>query len=275
MATLMVFVYLGLIITTASASMDTFTIASYIGIGSVAIFDVANYISSVISVPQKSIVAISIPYLSEAWKNKDYKTIQRIYSRSSINLLLISIFIFSLIWLNYDTVMTVLPINPKYKEGKIVVLLMGLKFIVDMGTGVNSQIIGTSTYWRFEFICGVVLLSLIAPLNIILVKQYGIVGAGYSNLIAYSIYNAIRIYFLWKKFNLQPFTWKTVYTLIISLACYFICYSLFNGMHTWFSMFLTSGLYVALFVFAAVYFNLSPDIMPVWQTVKKRLEFKQ
>lgn len=275
MLTLMVFVYAGVIITTAAASVDTFTIASYIGIGSVAIFDVSNYISSIISVPQRSIVAISIPYLSEAWKNKDYKTIQRIYTRSSINLLLISIFIFSLIWLNYDNAMTLLPINPAYREGKMIVLLLGLKFIVDMGTGVNSQIIGTSTYWRFEFICGVVLLSLITPLNILLVKKLGIEGAGYSNLIAYTIYNIIRLYFLWKKFRLQPFTMQTVYTLVMALACYFVCYFFFRQMHSWLSVCLTSGLYILLFVFATVYFNLSPDIAPVWQTVKKRLGVKQ
>lgn len=265
------FVYAGLVITTLSASMDTFTIASYIGIGSVAIYDVSNYISNIISVPQKSVVAISIPYLAEAWRKKDLATIQRIYSRSSINLLLISIFLFTLIWLNYDTAMSILPINQAFREGKLVVLLLGLKFIVDMGTGVNGQIIVTSTYWRFEFTCGVILLSLIAPLNILLVKHLGIVGAGYSNLIAYTIYNAIRIVFLWKKFNLQPFTIKTVYALVISLVCYFICYFLFHNMHSWLSLFLTSGVYAALFGTATVYFNLSPDILPVWQTVKKRL----
>jgi hypothetical protein len=116
---------------------------------------------------------------------------------------------------------------------------------------------------------------LIAPFNILLVKQLVIVGAGYSNLIAYTIYNAVRIVFLWKKFNLQPFTIKTVYALVISFACYFICYFLFHNMHSWLSLFLTSGVYVALFAAATLYFNLSPDILPVWQTVKKRLGLKQ
>jgi len=275
MAVLMGFIYAGLIITTMSASLDTFTIASYVGIGSVAIYDVSNYMSNIISVPQKSVVAISTSYLAEAWRTKDMATIQRIYSRSSINLLLISIFLFTLIWLNYDTAMDILPLNPAYRAGKIVVLLLGFKFIVDMGTGVNAQIIVTSTYWKFEFICGVILLSMIAPLNILLVKHFGIVGAGYSNLIAYTIYNAIRIVFLWKKFNLQPFTIKTVYTLVIGLVCYLICYFLFHNMHSWLSLFITSGVYIALFGAATVYFNLSPDVLPVWQTLKKRLGIKQ
>ncbi len=41
-----------------------------------------------------------------------------------------------------------------------------------LGTGVNSQIIGTSTFWRFEFISGMVLLSLAVPLNYYLGKAF-------------------------------------------------------------------------------------------------------
>ena len=73
---------------------------------------------------------------------------------------------------------------------------MGLARIVDLGTGVNSQIIGISTFWRFEFLSGIILLSLAIPLNYLLVKKFGIIGAGYSNLIAFAVYNIIRIIFL-------------------------------------------------------------------------------
>ena len=30
--------------------------------------------------------------------------------------------------------------------------LLGITMIIDMGTGVNAQIIATSTYWKFELI---------------------------------------------------------------------------------------------------------------------------
>ncbi|MEZ5029726.1 MAG: hypothetical protein R2765_13185 [Ferruginibacter sp.] len=38
-----------------------------------------------------------------------------------------------------------------YIDAKWVFFYIGLMRIVDMGTGVNSQIINTSTRWRFDF----------------------------------------------------------------------------------------------------------------------------
>jgi len=43
-----------------------------------------------------------------------------------------------------------------------------------MGTGVNSQIIGTSTLWRFEFFTGMILLAITLPLNYVLAKKLGV-----------------------------------------------------------------------------------------------------
>jgi O-antigen/teichoic acid export membrane protein len=140
-----------------------------------------------------------------------------------------------------------------------------------MGTGVNQQIIGTSTLWRFEFLCGVILLSLAIPLNIILVKRYGIIGAAYSNLIAFSIYNLIRLYFLWVKFNLMPFSARTIYVILHAVACYFICYFLFGKIHGWPGLTITSIAFTTIFVLSAFYFKLSPDLQPVWGTIRKRL----
>jgi O-antigen/teichoic acid export membrane protein len=273
MVTLAAYVYAGNAILIAAQSVDSFSIMSFVpdGLKMLGVFDLSQYICSIISVPQRSVVSISTGYLSDAWKNKDMKTIQRIYSRSSLNLLMISLFIFFLIWLNYDRAVTTLALNPIYLAGKWVVFFLGIKYIVDMGTGVNAQIIATSTYWRFEFFCGVLLLSLAIPLNIILVKRFGIIGAAYSNVIAFSIYNLIRLLFLWFKFNLMPFNKNTVFVLLHASICYLICYYLFRNVQGWVGIALSSIAFIALFGLTALYFKFSPDIQPVWQTIRKRL----
>jgi O-antigen/teichoic acid export membrane protein len=145
-----------------------------------AVFDFSSYLASVIQVPQRSLVSTTIPILSRAWKEKDLATIDRIYKRSSLNLLLVSIFIFSLIWINYDNAIATLDADPIFREGKWVVFFLAVKNIIDMGTGVNGQIIATSTYWRFDFFCGIILLLLAVPLNIYLVRNYGIIGSAWS-----------------------------------------------------------------------------------------------
>jgi O-antigen/teichoic acid export membrane protein len=274
-ATLAAFVFGGSAITIGAQTADSFSIMSFVpngqGLAMLAVFDFSQYICSVISVPQRSVVSISVAYLSEAWRNKDFDSIQRIYSKSSLNLLMISLFIFLLIWLNYDRTIIALNLTDIYLAGKWVVFVLGIKFIIDMGTGVNQQIIGTSTFWRFEFFCGIILLVLAIPLNIILVKRIGIVGAAYSNLIAFSVYNFIRLYFLWAKFKLFPFSKRTLLAILHAVTCYFICYFLFGMLKGWPGIILSSIGFTALFVISAYYFKLSPEIEPVWNTVKKRL----
>src|SRR4029079_4201726 len=103
--------------------------------------------------------------------------------------------------------------------------------VVDMGTGLNSQIISTSNYWRFELISGVILLVIMLPLTYILTKQFGIIGPAAANLISISIYNTIRLVFLWKKFRLFPFTIQSAHVLMLATGCYIICYYLFREIH--------------------------------------------
>lgn len=146
---------------------------------------------------------------------------------------------------------------------------------MDLGTGVNSQIIGTSTFWRFEFVSGMILLSLVVPLNYFLVKQSGIAGAGYSNLISLFIYNVIRITFLKRKFNMHPFSVKTFYAILLSIGCYVICYYAFNSLHGFLAMMLKTIVFTALYGGSIIYFDLFPDVLQVLGTISDRFRLKR
>lgn len=270
---LMAYIYGGTLVAVIAQSVDFLAIASYRGLASGGVFDFSTYLANVIQVPQRSLISASIPVLSRAWKDKDFKTLDTVYKRSSLNLLLISTFIFSLIFLNYDNAIVALNLKPEYAAGKWVVFLLGLKNIIDMGTGVNGQIIGTSVYWRFDFLSGVILLLLIIPLNIWLVKEYGIMGAAWSNMASYIVYNTIRIVFLKRKFNLQPFTAQTVKTIAHNIACFALIWILFRQLTGWTGIISRSLAYVSLFGFSAYYLRLSPDIAPVVESLKYRLRF--
>jgi O-antigen/teichoic acid export membrane protein len=269
------FIFTGFAISTTASLFDSFTISSKIGQVAIGIFAFSTYISNIIQVPQRSIIAISIPVLAEAWREKKYDVIEKLYKRSSINLLLICLFLFGNIWLCYDDAIVALGINPIFLQGKYVVLFFGLKLIVDMGTGVNGQIIGTSNYWRFEFLTGLILLILIAPLNYFLIPKIGIVGAGISNFIAYTVYNIIRLVFLWKKFRMQPFSVNTLWALCMALAFYCICYFILQQVHGWPGIFCKGIFYSSMFIAGALYLNLTPDALPVINTFKKKLGFSR
>ena len=144
-----------------------------------------------------------------------------------------------------------------------------------MGTGLNSQIIGTSTYWRFEFTSGIILLALTLPLNWQLTRMYGIIGPAYSNLISFTVFNIIRYWFLLKRFKMQPFTDKSIYTVLLAVATYFLCYWLFNDKTGFGWIVLRSSVFISVYATGMFLLKLTPDALPVILAVKKRSGFNR
>jgi len=262
--------YGGTLIASVAATIDSFIIAGFLGLKAVGIFVFAQYVANVLQVPQRSIQAVSSSFLARAWKDKDYKEISRIYSRSCINLLLMSLFLFGNIWLNVEQGIHVLNIQKEYLDGLSVIFVLSLVRIIDAGTGLNAMVINTSTSWRFDFISGVVLIGLRLPLTYYLIKNYGILGSAIAELIAYGTYNFIRYEFLRRKFNMQPFSLKTIYALLLGLAAYGVCYLAFNHLSGWTSIILNGTVFSLIMISGVFYFKLTPDAMQLYEVVKNK-----
>jgi O-antigen/teichoic acid export membrane protein len=271
MALLAAFMWSGGVVNIAKV-FDAVIIASVLpgGQALVGVYAFAENVASLIQAPQRGIISASIAPLSRAWKDKDYEKINNIYKRSSINQLIFSVAMFSLIYMNFiDGVLTV-PLKETYLKALPVFLFYGVMRIMDMGTGVNAQIIATSIYWRFEFFTGILLLALSIPLTYLLTKEFGIIGTAVSNLIAFTIYNFIRGAFLWKKLKMQPFSIKSLYTVLLGIICYAVCYYLLRSYAGWPGIFARSILFMVLYGTGVIYLKLTPDFFHVVASVRKR-----
>ena len=271
------FIWCGSLVFNISQVFDTLVIGAVVtsGMANVGIYTLAQNISSLVHAPQRAIVSAAMPPLAQAWKDKDYDRINRIYQRSSINQLLFAIAMFALIWLNFTDGVLTFHLKPGYLDARTIFLFIGITRIIDMGTGVNAQIIGTSIYWKVEFISGMILLALTLPLNYILTVHYKEVGPAIANLFAISVYNGIRYFFLLRKFNMQPFTSKSVYALLLGTVCYFITFLLFDKFQGFGWLFLRSTVFIILFATGVLYLKLSPDVLPVLDTIKNRIRKKR
>ena len=263
-----------IIVTILRTTIDGLVLAAKKNLGTVGIFGLAVYMVSLLQAPFRSIIAVTIPILSRAWKEKNIAEIDRIYKRSSINLLVFSLFTFFCIWLNFSQAISFFGINPDYLQGKWVFFLLGIVAIIEMGTGINSQIIGTSTYWRFELWTSLLLTLLIIPLSYTLTVKYGIVGPAIANMVSFTVYNSIRFWFLWKKFDMQPFTIKTAEAILSAVAIYALVYLMFHNMSGLFGLFIRTIIFSGLFIAIVYSRNITPDLKPMMNNIKLRLKRK-
>ncbi|MBS1663156.1 MAG: lipopolysaccharide biosynthesis protein [Bacteroidetes bacterium] len=245
------------------------------GLKYVGIYTLGQYITSVIQAPQRGVIAAAIGPLSQAWREKDYGRIDRIYRRSSINQLIFSAGVFVLIWINFTDAVLTLHIKTDFLEAKQVFFFLGLMRIIDMGTGVTNQIIGTSTYWRFDFFTGVGLAAVTIPMNYILAKTIGFIGPAIADLFTFTIYNFIRWVFLYRKYGMQPFDRRTVLTLLLALGVYFVCHWLYASYQGFGWLVLRSATFIVLYGAGVLLLRLSEDVAPVWATVKKRVGIRR
>lgn len=266
--------YAGLIIIAGSVAMlildiDKFMIGRILKIEQVAYYSVAIFIATVIAVPQRAMHQIMMPLTAKYLNENDIPALEDLYKRSSMSLLVISGFIFLLIILNINQLYQILPIE--FTGGLFVVLIVSLAKLYDNSLGNNNAILFNSDYYRMVLFFGVLLAIMAIVLNAVFIPIYGIEGSAFATFLAVFIYNTIKIIFVKKKFNMQPFTFaslKIVLTLIVlSLGFYFWEFP-FNPLV---NIILKSAI-VGLMYFSLIYkLNVSEDIT---EQIKKYLRLK-
>ena len=262
------FVFAGQFFNLLARTNDTFMIVGLRGLSDAGIFAIATYVSAILEIPQRSLNSISIPVLASSWKNKDFANIKHVYHKSVSNLLAIGLLLFGLIWLNTDNLIAFLN-WVSHKEaggydaiGKLIFIL-GLAKLIDLATGVNSQIIGTSNFWKFDFFTNLFYILLSLPLNYYLIKNYNLEGLAYSNLIALTLYNSIRFLFLYKKFKLQPYTYKHGLFLLLSIGLILLVHQIPTANNILANILLQSTVFGFSFYFLVSWINPAPEALEI------------
>ena len=174
----------------ASKTVDSFMIIGLKGLDQTAICVIATYLVTFMDLPVRSLHSIATPIISESWKEKNYANISMIYHKSTVTLLIAGLFVYMMALLNINNLTKFL--GTAYAAVPGIVLIMGIAKLVDLGTGVNGQIISTSINWKFDFYTNVLLTIIAFPLNFIMIKNFGIIGAAFSNLIAIFVFNFVK-----------------------------------------------------------------------------------
>lgn len=267
-------IFSGSVLNVMSRTVDLIIISSQSagGLSDAGVFAIATYMIQIMEVPQRSIVAIAVPIISQAWKDRNMKQIGELYQKTSLNLLIFGLAIWGTLLLNMDNAIAFL--GSTYAPAKTIVLIMGTAKIIDLGTGLNSQILLLSKYWRIDFITNMLFVLISIPLNYTLINRYGVIGSAFANLIALTVFNGVRFTYIWKLYNLHPFTAHTIYALLIAFACFSITYLIPPLTNLYIDIAVNTVIYLGLFVSAILYFRVSEDINGLMVQTLERFKSK-
>ncbi len=249
--------------------LDMMMIGSMLDLEQVAFYTVAFFIGNAIKVPGKSIAAISSPLVAKALEKQDYKETQTLYTKSSINQLIIAGVLFLCIWLNIDDIFSLLP--AKFQGGKWVVFYISIAQLFNMITGINGTIIVNSKYYRYDLYTNVILVLATVATNYFLILKYGIDGAAMATAISISLFNLIRLILIKVKMNMHPFSLQTIKTILLLFVMFFALDFLPNSSYAFVDIIWKSIVVFILVIPAIMYFKLSEDINKLIIEVRKKI----
>lgn len=255
--------YSGLIIiagaiATSMLDIDKVMLGYYIPIKEIAYYNVAIFITAVIAVPQRSMHQLLMPMTAKFLNEHDYDALEDLYKRSSLNLFIVGGFIFLLIVLNINQLYLIIP--EEFKVGLYVVFMISVVKLYDSLLGSNNAILFNSDYYRVVLVLGVVLVVVMVVLNILFIPILGINGAGLATFLAVFLYNSVKLYFVYRKFKILPFSAKTLQIGLFIGACVLLFYFWDFPFHPILNIAIKSTLLALLYGFVVFKFRFSEDI---------------
>ncbi|NNK81590.1 MAG: lipopolysaccharide biosynthesis protein, partial [Flavobacteriaceae bacterium] len=238
--------------------IDKFMIGEMLTINNVAYYGVAIYIASVIGVPSRSMHQITNPITAKFLNENNIEELGELYKKSSLNLFIVSGFIFLLIVLNINQLYAL--IKPEYSIALYVVFFVSIAKLSDSILGNNNAILFNSKYYKIVLLFGVLLAALIVVLNLFLIPKYGINGAAFATFISVMIYNILKLGFVYTKYKIIPFTSNTLKALLLIVIMSGIFYFWELTFHPILNIVIKSIIITAIYVFVIYKMSFSEEI---------------
>jgi len=270
MSKYMLFIMAGAVGSIIVLRIDQLMVTGFLGTAETAIYTIAFFMGTVIEIPRRSISQMSDAIIANAFENERIDEVKKIYKQSSINQLILGSFVFILVVINLDNIYAIMPKGDEYSSGKWVVIIIGLSKLVNMGFGVNSEIIISSKHYKSNIYFVLILAALTIGLNVLLIPEFGLIGAALATFASIFLFNLIKMIYIYYRLQFQPFSIHTISALLLSGLCYFLLSivpqfsnPILNGAYLTFLCFLIFGLLM-------LFFKPSKEITKIIQPIRDK-----
>ena len=179
----------------------------------VAYYKVAIFIAAIIDAPSRALFQILNPMVAETINKNNIPELERLYKKSSSNLLLISGFISVLICSNIEDIYEIiysLNLDAGFKLAIPVVFYISISKLSSALVGCVNSIITNSKYYYTVPLFSISSAMGVIFLNIYFINKIGFIGAAISTMIIIILFNVLKLIFVMLKFKIQPFSKKTI-----------------------------------------------------------------
>ncbi len=258
MASVSFFGFLNTFSNLAIIRIDAIMVNHFIDSAATGIYVTSYYFGTLVQMPARALNRIAPVMIADAYKENDMETIRDIYHKSSLNLYIIALWLLLGLTVNLDNIYKIIP--ETYSQGRMIIVYIALANVVRLAGGSNDSIIAFSKYYKFTTLFLVIFLVLIFSFNLYFIPQKGITGAAIASLAAISIFQAIKIAFIYIKFGFHPFNWKFIH-IAAAAALVYLTADLLYPFQSFIADIILRSVMVTVLYGGYIYFtDISPDI---------------
>jgi len=256
--------YLGLL--TLSTIGDSFIsnigvviIGSLLGLDYAAVFFIAYYMGYILEVPATNFSLILKPVLAESLAKGDRNNIKKLYKKSSLIQTIISGFLFVLLNANINEIFTIMPNGSNFAEGKWVVIIISLSFVIKNIAGCSTDILIMSKFYRLSVVVTVIMAILTFLLFILLTNYFGFMGAAYASVSSILLNSFLVTGLVYKLFKILPSDKQTIHLITIIFVLFSISLFLPSLSNPYYSIAYKSIVLTGIYLPVIILFKISDD----------------
>ena len=221
------------LILAASAStiiidIDKSMLSQFLDIKQTAFYAVAVFTATLIEVPGRAMFQILNPMISKAINQENFDKVKDLYKESSLNLLIISGWFFLNVNLSAEYLLILFE-DKGYSTAISVILMISIAKLFSMSSGASNVILINSKYYHISLILTIIMSIVVVIGNLIFIPIIGINGAALTTLLTVVIFTIIRVIYVKKLFDVQPYNIKNITTCIIIIVVYILFNNNFLG----------------------------------------------
>jgi O-antigen/teichoic acid export membrane protein len=203
-----------------SRKIDALMVASMIGFVSTGVYSILLYMTTVMNVAYGVIVGSISAMVAESHSKNDMNKLKEVYVKSSQISFLVSVGIFVLTIVNFDTIIAIL--GSDYEGTHWVYYCLGSGALIFSLCGANGLILNFSKKYKIDIYIKLLFLLLTITMNLLLIPEYGILGAAIATAISVAIYNIALCVLIFKFYKIHPLSWSLLKSASIGLVSVYL-----------------------------------------------------
>ncbi|MGB3592498.1 MAG: oligosaccharide flippase family protein [Nonlabens sp.] len=258
---------------TAMIDLDKTMINQYLTIENISYYGVAAYVSTLVAIPVRAMSQILHPLTSKLYNAQDFKGIEDLYKKSSLNLSIVGGLILLLILCNLHQFYDLQPEG--YSLAIPVVFFIALVKYSENLLGSNNAILYNTNLYKITLWLGLGLAVLAFFLNSWLIPIYGLSGAAIATFVAFMSYSLAKVLTVYTQLRIHPWTIKTSQVLVLILLLFAVFYFWDFPFHPIINIAIKSILLVMAYGIAIIRFKMSTELLELWKLALVRLRLSK